>query len=231
MRKTFKKLMTFALSAAMAVTGVSGTSFASAATKTNEGGAVMASSTNEVETPDNPSPYTDLSAGEIISEMGTGWNLGNTLEGHQNYAVGETVWQNAKTTKAFVKYVHDAGFNTIRIPVTWGNMINADYSINEEWMNRVQDVVDYATAENMYVVLNIHHDGTDNNSDYKGTYGDEKYSHGWLDITSDDETVWSGVKTKFAGVWKTIAERFKNYDEHLILESMNEVYILSLIHI
>lgn len=77
----------------------------------------------------------------------------------------------------------------------------------------------------MYVVLNIHHDGTDNNSDYKGTYGDEKYSHGWLDITSDDETVWSGVKTKFAGVWKTIAERFKNYDEHLILESMNEVYI------
>ena len=100
---------------------------ASAATKTNEGGAVMASSTNEVETPDNPSPYTDLSAGEIISEMGTGWNLGNTLEGHQNYAVGETVWQNAKTTKAFVKYVHDAGFNTIRIPVTWGNMINADY--------------------------------------------------------------------------------------------------------
>ncbi len=225
MRKSLKKIMTFALSAAMAVTGMSGTSFASAATKTNEGGAVMASSTNEVETPDNPSPYTDLSAGEIISEMGTGWNLGNTLEGHQNYAVGETVWQGAKTTKAFVKYVHDAGFNTIRIPVTWGNMINADYSINEEWMNRVQDVVDYATAENMYVVLNIHHDGTDNNSDYKGTYGDEKYSHGWLDITSDDETVWSGVKTKFAGVWKTIAERFKNYDEHLILESMNEVYI------
>ena len=151
MRKSLKKIMTFALSAAMAVTGMSGTSFASAATKTNEGGAVMASSTNEVETPDNPSPYTDLSAGEIISEMGTGWNLGNTLEGHQNYAVGETVWQGAKTTKAFVKYVHDAGFNTIRIPVTWGNMINADYSINEEWMNRVQDVVDYATAENMYV--------------------------------------------------------------------------------
>ena len=137
MRKSLKKIMTFALSAAMAVTGVSGTSFVSAATKTNEGGAVTASNTNEVETPDNPSPYTELSANEIISEMGTGWNLGNTLEGHQNYAVGETVWQSAKTTKAFVKYVHDAGFNTIRIPVTWGNMINADYSINEEWMNRV----------------------------------------------------------------------------------------------
>ena len=91
MRKSLKKIMTFALSAAMAVTGVSGTSFVSAATKTNEGGAVTASNTNEVETPDNPSPYTELSANEIISEMGTGWNLGNTLEGHQNYAVGETV--------------------------------------------------------------------------------------------------------------------------------------------
>lgn len=194
MRKSLKKIMTFALSGTNGSYRYVRYNLASAATKTNEGGAVMASSTNEVETPDNPSPYTDLSAGEIISEMGTGWNLGNTLEGHQNYAVGETVWQGAKTTKAFVKYVHDAGFNTIRIPVTWGNMINADYSINEEWMNRVQDVVDYATAENMYVVLNIHHDGTDNNSDYKGTYGDEKYSHGWLDITSDDETYGCGVK-------------------------------------
>lgn len=225
MRKSFKKFITFALSAAMAVTGVSGTSFASAATKTNEGGAVTASSTNEVETPDNPSPYTDLSASEIISEMGTGWNLGNTLDGHNDYAVSETAWQSAKTTKSFIKYVHDAGFNTIRIPATWGNMINDDYSINEEWMNRVQDVVDYATAEDMYVVLNIHHDGADNASSSSAGYGEDGYSHGWLDITSDDETVWNGVKTKFAGVWKTIAERFKNYDEHLILESMNEVYV------
>lgn len=225
MRKSFRKFMTFALTAAMAVTSISSVNFVSAATKTNEGGAVIATSTSEVETPDNPSPYTELSSNEIIADMGTGWNLGNTLEGHNDYAPGELVWQGAKTTKSFIKYVHDAGFNTIRIPVTWGNMINADYSINEEWMSRVQDVVDYATAENMYVVLNIHHDGADNAASSEAGYGEPGYSHGWLDITPEDETIWSGVKTKFAGVWKTIAERFKNYDEHLILESMNEVYI------
>lgn len=225
MRKSLKKIMTFALSAAMLVTGVSSAGTADAATKTNEGGAVTAASTNEVETPDNPSAYTDMSATEIIADMGTGWNLGNTMDGHNDNTPGETAWQGAKTTKSFIKYVHDAGFNTIRIPVTWGNMINADYSINEGWMSRVQDIVDYAAAENMYIILNIHHDGADNASSSSAGYGEDGYNHGWLDITPDDETAWNGVKTKFAGVWKTIAERFKNYDEHLILESMNEVYI------
>ena len=225
MRKSLKKIMTFVLSTAMVVTSMTNVNFSKAATKTNEGGAVTATSTKEVDTPDNPLPYTELSSSEIIADMGTGWNLGNTLDGHNDYAPGETAWQGAKTTKSFIKYVHDAGFNTIRIPVTWGNMINEDYSINEEWMSRVQDIVDYAIAENMYVVLNIHHDGADNASSSSAGYGEDGYSHGWLDITPEDETIWSGVKEKFAGVWNTIAERYKNYDEHLILESMNEVYI------
>ena len=82
MKKSLKKIMTFALSAAMAVTGMSGTSFASAATKTNEGGAVMASSTNEVETPDNPSPYTDLSAGEKIMRLGKLYGRVQKLQRH-----------------------------------------------------------------------------------------------------------------------------------------------------
>lgn len=152
-------------------------------------------------------PFRVLSAEEMVAEMGTGWNLGNTMDGHTGFTPNETLWQNVVTTQKLIDAVHDAGFNTVRIPVTWGTMINdSDYSINEKWMSRVQDIVDYCIKQDMYVIINIHHDGAEQS--------------GWLRIASDD---FGAVKEKFAGVWETIAERFKDYDEHLIFESMNEV--------
>lgn len=152
-------------------------------------------------------PMRDLSAEEIVSEMGTGWNLGNTMDGHTGLTPNETLWQNVVTTKALVKSVHDMGFNTIRIPVTWGTMINEeDYSIDETWMSRVEDIVDYAISQDMYVIINIHHDGAEQT--------------GWIRVAAEDP---EPMYEEFAGVWTTIAERFKNYDEHLIFESMNEV--------
>lgn len=155
---------------------------------------------------DNPLPFADLDASEMIEEMGMGINLGNTLEGHSNQIPGELFWNSVITTQELVTCIHDLGYNTLRVPVTWGKMINDDYSISEEWMSRVQEVVDYAINENMYVILNIHHDG----------------AGGWLRLSGSDED-FAKVEEKFIGVWKTISERFKNYDEHLILESMNEV--------
>ncbi len=152
-------------------------------------------------------PFRVLTAEEMVAEMGTGWNLGNTMDGHTGFTPNETLWQNVVTTQKLIDAVHDAGFNTVRIPVTWGTMINdSDYSINEKWMSRVQDIVDYCIKQDMYVIINIHHDGAEQS--------------GWLRIASDD---FGTVKEKFAGVWETIAERFKDYDEHLIFESMNEV--------
>ena len=153
-------------------------------------------------------PFRNMTADEMVAEMGTGWNLGNTMDGHTGFTPGETIWQNVETTQALIKAVHDAGFNTVRVPVTWGTMIDDsnNYAIDDKWMSRVQDIVDYCVNMNMYVIINIHHDGAEQS--------------GWLRVGAEDLTP---VKEKYAAVWKQIAERFKDYDEHVIFESMNEV--------
>ncbi|MCM1307238.1 MAG: glycoside hydrolase family 5 protein, partial [Butyrivibrio sp.] len=105
--------------------------------------------------------FRSLTGSELTEEMGMGWNLGNTMDGHTGFTPNETLWQNVRTTKAFIKSVHDSGFNTVRIPVTWGTMIDDgdNYSIDEKWISRVQDIVDYAIEQDMYVIINLHHDG------------------------------------------------------------------------
>ena len=156
----------------------------------------------------NPLPFRTLSPKEIVSEMGAGWNLGNTMDGHSGFTPGETTWQPYITTKAMIKSVHDLGINTIRIPVTWGTMIDEEngYKINEKWISRVQDIVDYCVSLDMYAIINIHHDGAEQD--------------GWLRVAADDI---DSVYEEFECVWRNIAEKFKDYDEHLIFESMNEV--------
>ena len=108
-------------------------------------------------------PFRDLDAATITMEMGLGWNLGNTFDAHTAFTPDEVLWQPVYTTPGLITAVHDAGFNTIRIPVTWGTMIDVEngYTINEEWFSRVQDVVDYAVRHDMYVIINIHHDGAE----------------------------------------------------------------------
>ena len=69
-------------------------------------------------------PFRVLSAQEMVREMGSGWNLGNTMDGHTGFTPNETLWQHVETTKQVIKTVHDNGFNTVRIPVTWGTMID-----------------------------------------------------------------------------------------------------------
>lgn len=152
--------------------------------------------------------FNVLSGDEMIVDMGAGWNLGNTMDGHTGFTPSETAWQSVKTTKALIKSVHDLGFNTVRVPVTWGTMIDDEngYAINEKWISRVQDIVDYCISQDMYVIINIHHDGAEQT--------------GWLRIASEDQ---DGLAAKYEGVWKNIASAFKNYNEHLIFESMNEV--------
>lgn len=156
----------------------------------------------------NQQPFEVLTSDELTKDMGAGWNLGNTMDGHTGFTPNETVWQSVKTTKKMIKSVHDLGFNTVRIPVTWGTMIddNNNYQIDEAWISRVQDIVDYCISQDMYAIVNIHHDGAEQT--------------GWLRIATEDQ---KGLEAKFKGVWNTIAERFKDYGDHLIFESMNEV--------
>lgn len=172
------------------------------------GNHVMAEETTNADTTSKAQTFIDLTSDELREDMGAGWNLGNTMDGHDNFTPSETVWQYVKTTKELIKKVHDLGFNTVRIPVTWGTMIDDenDYAINEEWIARVKEIVDYCVSQDMYALINIHHDGAEQT--------------GWLRIASSNK---NALKAKFAGVWKHIAQYFKDYDEHLIFEAMNEV--------
>lgn len=155
--------------------------------------------------------FDDLSQYEMVEAMGAGWNLGNTLEANSNGTPNETVWGNPKASSALMKLIKDSGFNTIRIPVSYLSKIGSapDYKIDADWLSRVKEVVDMALAEDLYVITNIHGDG------YHGVTG------GWLLCDAQNQTE---IKAKFKAVWQQIATTFKDYDEHLIFESMNEVF-------
>ncbi len=138
---------------------------------------------------------------ELLDKMTIGWNLGNTLDAAGTGLSSETAWGCPKTTKAMIDTVKKAGFNTVRIPVTWGGHIDESGKIDSEWLDRVQEVVDYAYDNDMYVILNSHHDNS------------------WLKL---DEKSEKEVTKKFKYLWKQIAAKFKNYDERLLFEGRNE---------
>nr|AGS51528.1 cellulase [uncultured bacterium contig00004] len=169
-----------------------------------------------------PSPQPN---GEIASEVteydpqalldlpgfGVGVNIGNTLDsiGTNSWLAGETGWGNPRITKNLVVALKGHGYKTIRLPVTWAENIGPapNYAIAQSWMDRVEEVVNWILEEDLYCILNLHHDG--------GT-SDKSWI---LDMaTKENETL-----DKYTKVWNQIALRFKNAPVNLILESMNEV--------
>lgn len=155
--------------------------------------------------------WDELDQTAITAAMGMGWNLGNQLEASSNKVPSETAWGNPTITEDLIKAVKAQGFNTIRIPVSYLSKIGdaPDYTIDSAWLDRVQEVVDYVVGNDMYAVMNIHGDG------YYTVDG------GWLLCVDDNQ---DEIKAKYEAVWKQIADRFKDYDEHLIFESMNEEF-------
>lgn len=155
--------------------------------------------------------WDELDQTAITAAMGMGWNLGNQLEASSNKVPNETTWGNPTITEDLIKAVKAQGFNTIRIPVSYLSKIGEapDYTIDSAWLDRVQEVVDYVVGNDMYAVMNIHGDG------YYTVDG------GWLLCVDDNQ---DEIKAKYEAVWKQIADRFKDYDEHLIFESMNEEF-------
>ncbi|GIE98534.1 hypothetical protein Ari01nite_59990 [Paractinoplanes rishiriensis] len=141
--------------------------------------------------------------------MGVGWNLGNSLEANADGIPNETAWGNPIVTQAFIDKVKAAGFKTIRIPVAYlGNIgPGPDYTISSAWLNRIEEVVRYAYSRDMYVLINMHADG------YKAVPGS------WLICDAPDQAT---IRDKYQKVWRQIATKFQSYDDHLILESMNE---------
>jgi endoglucanase len=157
------------------------------------------------------SDFRQLNASQIVFEMGAGWNLGNQLEASINGTPSETAWGNPTVTQALMQKVKAAGFKTVRIPVSYLNLIGGapNYTINSTWLNRVKTVVDYAYNEGLYVIINIHGDG------YTTVNGS------WLLVNSSNQ---AAIKDKYQKVWQQIANTFVNYNEHLIFESMNEEF-------
>ena len=137
---------------------------------------------------------------QMVKDMQVGWNLGNTLDA----TGGETGWGNPKTTKAMIDKIKEAGFRTIRIPVTWHEHIGAgpDYVIEKAWLDRVEEVANYAFENDMYVIINLHHE-------------DAVWVKPWY--ANQEKTIEELTK-----VWEQIATRFKDYGDYLILETLNE---------
>lgn len=167
----------------------------------------------------------NITSQQLVEDMTFGWNLGNTLDVCQTdrdgdgkinehveagEKVDETLWGNPKVTKELFTSLKKNGVNAVRIPVTWRDHMDSNGNIDREWMDRVQQVVDYAYSQGMYVIINVHHDGG----------GDPKFG-AW--IIEESQNDYNTFLKKYKNVWKQIAERFKNYSDYLIFESMNEV--------
>ena len=115
-------------------------------------------------TPEAP-VISNKTASELTAYMGKAWNLGNALECTTDGTVGETLWNNKfPVSKPLFDTVKASGFDTVRIPVSYMDKIGNEasgYKIEEAWLNRVQEVVDLAINSGLLVVIDIHHDGSD----------------------------------------------------------------------
>jgi len=161
--------------------------------------------------------FNNISAAGLVADIRIGWSLGNTLDAHggpdgfphlgggiyANTTVTELelAWGRPQTTQEHFDAVKKAGFDAIRIPVTWYKACDADLNIRDDWMARVQEIVDYAVVNDMYIIVNTHHDDI-------------------LFRLPDDEIEES--KKAIVKIWEQIAVTFRDYNEKLIFESLGE---------
>lgn len=154
----------------------------------------------------SPTPeltIADISPMDLVADMKIGWNLGNSLDAQGGIGImSETAWGNPKTKESMIDAIINAGFNVIRIPVTWDGHCGTapEYKIHDMWLARVKEVVDYAYNKGVYVILNTHHEE-------------------WY-MPNEENKVANGEQ--LVALWTQIAEYFKDYDEHLIFEGLNE---------
>ena len=158
----------------------------------------------------------ELTAVELTKLMGNGTNLGNTMEAYGHSDLGttaevskyETYWGQPVTTQEMITGMKEAGFDSIRIPIAWTNAMDfesGDYTIGEEYLNRIEELINYARNASMYVIINDHWDGS-----WWGMFGSSK--------EEDREK----AMEMYVSMWTQIAERYKDYSDYLIFESGNE---------
>ena len=152
----------------------------------------------------------DNEALQFTRALKAGWNLGNTFDAHPNNdtffsgTAMETSWVGTKTTKDLIHAIKEAGFNCIRLPVSWHNHVKGDdYTIDPDWLGRVKEVAQWIVDEDMYFIINIHHDNRD-----KFLFPDSKH--------------YDQSEKYIREIWSQVAKEFADFDDHCIMESMNE---------
>ena len=158
---------------------------------------------------DQLTDFEILTATQLVANIRMGWVLGNTFDAHENMRSPESMsvrdmetrWIRHVTTQQHFDIVREAGFNAVRIPVTWYKATDLNYNIREDWMARIVEVVGYAVNNDMYIVLNTHHDEA-------------------IFKLHDDEM--EETKIALARVWEQIALTFREFNEKLIFEGLNE---------
>lgn len=161
---------------------------------------------------------SNQSANDVIANLQAGYDLGNAMDAiNAKGEVDETATGNPPVTEKMFQTIKAQGFKSVKIPITYMNMVNDQGVINTDYLDRIQAVVDRALDVGFYVVINIHNDGGD------GVPGK------WLDISyQNGSSEFNAIVTKFSNMWSQIAAKFANYNQSLIFEDMNEVMITGL---
>lgn len=161
-----------------------------------------------------------MTANEVAERMGIGLNIGNTMEAYESTNCEkasyewipicgdntpkdyETRWGAIETTQKIINGIKKEGFNTVRIPVFWGNMMENDgsWTIAPEYLERVKEIVDYCIKADMFAVVNCHH-----------------FDEFIIRRNSVEE-----CEKIFTTLWTQIADYFKDYPYTLVFEGFNE---------
>ncbi|MDO5293480.1 MAG: cellulase family glycosylhydrolase, partial [bacterium] len=174
----------------------------------------QAVSAEETNTTENTQTMTKTASQRYVEAMAPGWNLGNTMESCDTARPGmalagtdrETLWGQPKVVKEVFENVKAKGYNSVRIPVTYEGSVgdsSTNYKIDENWINRIKEVVDMALDTGLYVDMDMHNE-----------------SWMWLNTWNGDETAEQYVK--YASLWTQVAESFKDYGDKLCFETLNE---------
>jgi endoglucanase len=154
------------------------------------------------------SEMRDKTSQEIVLEMGIGINLGNTMDATGDWIsrshgirAFERAWGSPIIIEEMIAGYALAGFDSVRIPVSWSNLMAEDFTIHPELMDRVEEITQWVLKYGMYAIVNLHHD---------------------MDWVTTFSTNYDECYTKYTAIWRQVSERFKDYGDFLILEGMNE---------
>ena len=144
--------------------------------------------------------FTNLNQAKITEAMGAGWNLGNQFEAVLGRTPSETAWGNPTVTQNTFKMIKDAGFKSVRIPVSYFSKIGdgPNYTIDSSWLARIKEVVDMALSEGLYTIINMHGDG----------YNTMVNNGAWL-LCNASESEQVTIRAKYEASWRQIAETIK----------------------